>query len=198
MRKLILGILGSTKGTDLQAIIDAIENKKLDAKIAVVCSDKKDAFIIERAEKHGIETLYVNYKEFSERKEAEKIIAEKFKEKGVQLILLIGFMKIISPYFVNEFKGKIWNIHPSLLPKYAGGMNLDVHKEVLKNNEKETGCTLHEVTEKVDAGKIILQKKVKIEKNETPDSLRLKVQKKEQECFLEALKMITEDKIIIG
>ncbi|HZX19788.1 MAG TPA: phosphoribosylglycinamide formyltransferase [archaeon] len=197
MKKLKIAVLGSTRGTDLQAIIDAIKAKKLEAEIVLVASDNSKAFILERAKKHGIETLIVNYKEFSKREDAEKKIAAKLKEKKVDLILLIGFMKIITPYFVKEFKHRIWNMHPSLLPKYAGGMNLDVHSEVLKNKEKETGCTLHEVTEKVDAGKIIMQKKISITKNETAESLKEKVQKLEQECFLEAIKMVTQGKIII-
>src|SRR3989344_4221893 len=195
MKKLKIAVLGSTRGTDLQAIIDAIKAKKLEAEIVLVASDNSKAFILERAKKHGIETLIVNYKEFSKREDAEKKIAAKLKEKKVDLILLIGFMKIITPYFVKEFKHRIWNMHPSLLPKYAGGMNLDVHSEVLKNKEKETGCTLHEVTEKVDAGKIIMQKKISITKNETAESLKEKVQKLEQECFLEAIKMVTQGKI---
>ncbi len=198
MHPLKIGVLGSTKGTDLQAIIDAIESKKIDAKIVLVVSDKKDAFILERAKKHGIETFFINYKDFESRSKAEEKISEKMREKEAELILLIGFMKIISPYMVNEFKGKIWNIHPSLLPKYAGGMDSNVHEEVLANHEKETGCTLHEVSEEVDAGKIILQKKTNIEANDTIDTLKIKVQKLEQECFLEAIKMVIDEKLIIG
>ncbi len=198
MSPLKIAILGSTKGTDLQAIINAIELKELDTKIVLVASDKKDAFILERAKKHKIETLVVNYSDFETREEAEKVFSEKIKEKKTDLILLIGFMKIVTKYFVNQFKGKIWNIHPSLLPKYAGGMSNNVHEEVLKNKEKETGCTLHEVTEVVDKGKIILQKKVKVAEEDTIESLKEKVQKLEQECFLEALKMVIENIIIIG
>jgi len=193
-----IAVLGSTNGTDLQAIINAIELKKIDAEIVLVASDKKNAFILERAKKHKIETLIVNYSNFETREEAEKVFSEKIKEKETDLILLIGFMKIVTKYFVNQFNGKIWNIHPSLLPKYAGGMNNNVHKEVLKNKEKETGCTLHEVTEVVDKGKIIIQKKVKVTQEDTVESLKEKVQKLEQECFLEAIKMVIENKIIIG
>jgi len=182
----------------LQAIIDAIESDSLGAEIVLVASDAKNAFILERAKKHGIETFSVDYSKFETREDAEKKIAEKFREKETELILLIGFMRLLTPYFVNEFKGKIWNIHPSLLPKYAGGMNLDIHSEVLKNKDKETGCTLHEVIEQVDAGKIILQKKTAVQDDDTPDTLKGKVQKLEQECFLEALKSVIDGKIIIG
>jgi len=198
MSKLKIAILGSTKGTDMQAIIDSIENQELNAEIALVVSDKENAFILERAKKHGLDTLVVNYKDFENREEAEKVIVKNLKEKGTELILLIGFMKVITPYFVKEFKGRIWNIHPSLLPKYAGGMDLDVYAEVLQNKEKETGCTLHEVSEEIDSGKIILQKKTGISENETPETLKEKVQKLEQECLLEALKMVIDGKLIIG
>jgi len=198
MSKLKIAVLGSTKGTDMQAIIDSIENQELNAEIGLVVSDKKDAFILKRAKKHSLEILIVNYKDFENREEAEKVIVKSLKEKETELILLIGFMKIITPYLVNEFKARIWNIHPSLLPKYAGGMDLDVYAEVLKNNEKETGCTLHEVSEDVDKGKIILQKKCEIEDNETTQTLKDKVQKLEQDCLLEALKMVIDGKLIIG
>ena len=198
MSKLKIAVLGSTKGTDMQAIIDSIENQELNAEIVLVVSDKKDAFILERAKKHGLDTLIVNYKDFENREQAEKVIVQNLKEKETEIILLIGFMKIITPYLVNEFKARIWNIHPSLLPKYAGGMDLDVYAEVLKNKEKETGCTLHEVSKEIDSGKIILQKKTGIIENETPETLKDKVQKLEQECLLEALKMVIDGKLNIG
>lgn len=198
MPKLLIAVLGSTNGTDMQAIIDSIEKKELDAQIVAVVSDKSDAPILEKAKKHGLETFAVDYKSFPNREDAEKSIEKKLKEKNADLVLLIGFMKILSPYFVGQFHRRIWNIHPSLLPKYAGGMNLDVHKEVLKNKETETGCTLHEVSKEVDAGRIILQKKAKIEPNETLQTLKEKVQKLEQQAFLEAIKMVIDGKLVIG
>ncbi len=196
--KVRLGVLGSTKGTDLQAIIDAIKEKRLDCEIALVVSDKKDAYILERAKINNITCFFIDYSIFRERKEAESVIVKELKDKKVDLVLLIGFMKILSPFFVNAFKGSIWNIHPSLLPKYAGAMNLNVYEMVLKNKDKETGCTLHEVVEKVDAGRVILQKKVSVEKDDTVESLKAKVQKAEQDCLLEALGMLVQGKISVG
>lgn len=196
--KIRLGILGSTKGTDLQAIIDAINDKKLDAQIVLVASDKRDAFILERAAKSNIATFSVDYKEFSSRADAEKVIVAELRKSGAELILLIGFMKILTPYFVGEFRGRIWNMHPSLLPKYASGMNLDVHRKVIENHEKESGCTLHEVTEQLDAGKIIMQKSCEVAPEETAESLKEKVQKLEQQCFLEALDMVANGKLKVG
>ncbi len=198
MRKLRVAVLGSTNGTDMQALIDAIAAKELDAEIVLVVSDKKDARILEKARRHGIPAHFADYRLFTSREAAEKGIAAKLHEKNAELVLLIGFMKIISPFLVKEFRARMWNIHPSLLPKFAGAINMDAHKEILKAGEKESGCTLHEVSEEVDRGKIIMQKKVLIEKGETPESLKDKVQKLEQQCILEAVKRVIEGKLVIG
>ena len=111
------------------------------------------------------------------------------KEHNVDLILLIGFMRILSSTFCKNWSGKILNVHPSLLPKYAGGMDTNVHEEVLKNNDEETGCTIHLVTDEVDGGPIIIQKKCKVDSNDTIDSLKSKVQSLEGEAFLEVIPM---------
>ena len=195
--KLRLAVLGSTRGTDMQAIIDAIERKELDAEMALVFSNKAGAFILERAKKHGIETIFLDHHKFKNREEFDRLIVKALKERKVELVLLIGYMRIISPYFCREYAGRIWNIHPSLLPKYAGGMDADVHGQVLKNNEKETGCTLHVVSEKVDEGQIIMQKRVKVLADDTPDSLKGRVQNAEQEVLVKAIKLFSDGKFII-
>lgn len=197
-QRLKIAALGSTRGTDMQAIIDATEKGTLDAEIVLAASDRKDAYILERARKHGIEAVSIDYKKYETRAGAEKKIVQLLREKNARLVLLIGFMKILSPYFVREFRGRVWNIHPSLLPKYAGGMNMNVHEEVLRSKDGETGCTLHEVSEEVDAGKIIMQKKVPVMAGDTPETLKERVQKAEQECLLEAIKMVTQGKLVIG
>ncbi len=189
-----LGILASTKGTDLQAIIDAINSKKLNAAISVVVSNKQDAYALERARNHGIKAVFVEQKNKT-REEFDKEVVKILDENKVDLILLIGYMRIISPWFVSRYKNRIINIHPSLLPKYAGGIDRDVHAEVLKNKEKITGATLHFVDESVDGGPIIMQKQVKIEKNETVDSLKEKVQKAEQEIILKAIDLFDKGRI---
>ena len=181
-----LGILASTRGTDMQAIIDAIGAKKLDANISVVISNKKDSYALERAKQHKIRAVFIGQKG-REREEYDKEVAKELDRNNIDLILLIGYMRILSPWFVKKYKNKIMNIHPSLLPKYPGGMDLDVHKEVLKNREKITGATLHFVDESVDGGPIIMQKEVKIDQNETPDTLKAKVQKAEQEIIVKAI-----------
>ncbi len=196
-----LGILASTKGTDMQAIIDAIRSKKLDAVISVVISDKQDAHALERAKKHGINAIFLNPKDFSaedKEKSREKFdmeVSRILDKNKVDLILLIGYLRLLSPWFVNNYKYKIMNIHPSLLPAYAGRMDKDVHAEVLKNKEKKTGATLHFVDEGTDTGPIILQKEVKIDENENVDSLKEKVQKAEQEIILKAIDLYGKGKV---
>ena len=189
-----IGVLGSTKGTDLQAVIDAIEAKELNARISVVVSNKKDAYILERARKHNIDAVFIDSKG-KEREDFDREVSKELEKNRANLILAIGYMRILSPWFVNKWKNKIMNIHPSLLPAFAGGMDKDVHAEVLKSGVKETGCTLHFVDESVDGGPIIMQKKVKIEKNETVESLKEKVQKAEQEIIVKALKLYERGKI---
>ena len=192
-----LGVLASTKGTDMQAIIDAINAKKLNAVISVVISNKQDAYALDRAKQHGIKTVFIDTKG-KDREQYDKEVAKVLDENKVDLILLIGYMRILSPWFVSKYRNKIMNIHPSLLPKYAGGMDRDVHAEVLKNKEKVTGATLHFVDESVDAGPIIMQKEVSIDENETVDSLKAKVQKAEQEIILKAIDLFGKGKIKVA
>lgn len=183
-----LGILGSTKGTDLQAIIDSINQKKLDATVEVVISNSSNAYILERAENHNISNYFISHLG-KKREEFDDEISALLKKHEVDLVLLIGFMRILSAKFCNEWKMRILNVHPSLLPKYAGGMDLNVHEEVIKNKEVETGCTIHFVTENVDEGPILIQKKCSVDVNDTPDSLKKKVQKLEGEAFIDAIKL---------
>lgn len=183
-----LGVLGSTKGTDLQAIIDAIDQKKLDAAVEVVISNSSNAYILERAENHNIPNYFISHLG-KKREEFDDEISALLKKHEVDLVLLIGFMRILSAKFCNEWKMRILNVHPSLLPKYAGGMDMNVHEEVIKNKEVETGCTIHFVTENVDEGPILIQKKCYVDVNDTPDSLKKKVQKLEGEAFIDAIKL---------
>lgn len=189
-----LAILASTKANDMQAVIDAIEQKKLNAEISVVISNKADAYALERARKHGIKSVFLDPKGKT-REDYDKEISKILDENKVGLILLIGYMKYLSPWFVGKYRWKIMNIHPSLLPKFAGGMDKNVHQAVLDAGEKTTGCTLHFVDEGADTGPIIMQKEVKIERGETADTLKEKVQKAEQEVLLKAVKLYSEGKI---
>ena len=153
-----LGVLGSTRGTDLQHILDAIQNNALDAKVVVVISNKKNAFILERARNHNIPYVFVSHRG-KIRSAFDQEITSALLQHNAELVLLIGFMRILSAEFCRKWYGRILNVHPSLLPKYAGGVDTNIHKEVLQNGDEETGCTIHFVTEDVDAGPILIQKK---------------------------------------
>ena len=189
-----LGVLASTRATDMQAVIDAINAKKLNAVISVVISNKKDAYALERAKNHSIKSVFIDAKG-KQREQFDKEVAKVLDENKVDLILLLGYMRILSSWFVKKYKNKIMNIHPSLLPAFAGGMDKDVHQEVLNYGCKVTGCTLHFVDESVDAGPIIMQKAVEIIENDTVDSLKEKVQKAEQEIILKAIDLYGKGKI---
>ncbi len=197
MTKLILGVLASTKGTDCQRVIDAIEAKELDARIACVVSNKKEAFALERARKHGIEAIFLNPKEFSSKDEFDQQLVRVLQERKVELVLLIGYNKFLSKPFIDAFRNRIMNIHPSLLPAFKG-WDRNVHEDVLKAGVKESGCTLFFVDEDPDAGPIILKKAVSIVENETVDSLKEKVQKAEQEIILKGIKLFGEEKLTVN
>ena len=188
-----LGVLGSTKGTDLQAILDAINDGQLDAEVSVVVSNRESAYILERAKSHGVPTFFIPHKGKA-REEFDREMTAAMQNHGVELVLLIGFMRILSAEFCRNWHDRILNVHPSLLPKYAGGMDTNVHTEVIKNGDPETGCTIHFVTEEVDAGPILIQKKCTVTSDDTVESLKTKVQALEGDAFIEAIKLIQTDK----
>ena len=185
-----LGVLGSTKGTDLQAIINAINSGDLKAQVSVVISDRSKSYILERARLNQIPSFFVSAKNKTRSQFDSEITKILIKEK-IELVLLIGFMRILSAEFCQRWHKKIINVHPSLLPKYSGGMDTNVHSEVLRNNDHETGCTIHFVTEEVDSGPVLVQKKCSVNKKDTISSLKEKVQKLEGEAFIEAIKTLS-------
>ena len=184
-----LGVIGSTNGTDLQVILDAIGSGKLNAEVSVVLSNQKNAYILERAENHNVPVVFTSHKGKS-RKEFDAELTAVLQEYGVNLVLLIGFMRILSAEFCRRWQDRLLNVHPSLLPKYAGGLDTNVHEEVLKNGDPETGCTVHFVTDEVDGGPILIQKECNVEAHDTVETLKTKVQKLEGEAFIEAIQLI--------
>jgi phosphoribosylglycinamide formyltransferase-1 len=194
MEKLRIGVLGSTSGTDLQALIDDIEAGRLPAEVSVVISNKPDAFILERAQKHGIKAVCIPSKG-RDREDFDREVAKNLDGHGTQLILLIGYMRILSKWFVERYKDRIMNVHPSLLPAFSGGMDMDVHQAVLGHGVKVTGATLHFVDEGADTGPIIAQKAVVVAEGETRESLKAKVQAAEQEMILRAVTLFAKGKL---
>ena len=188
-----LGILGSTRGTDLEAILNAINNKKLAAEVSVVISNRENAYVLTRAKNHNVPSFFISHKDKS-REEFDRNVTTILKRYNVELVLLIGFMRILSAEFCQAWRDRVLNVHPSLLPKYAGGMEMNVHEEVLKNGDHETGCTIHFVTETVDDGPVLVHKRCAVETNETVATLKLKVQALEGGAFIEAIQLIQNNK----
>ena len=184
-----LGVLGSTNGTDLRTIFDAIGSGELNAEVSVVLSNQKNAYILERAENHSVPAMFISHKEKS-REEFDYEMTAILKNHNVDLVLLVGFMRILSAEFCREWQDRLLNVHPSLLPKYAGGMDTNVHEEVIKNGDTETGCTIHFVTDEVDGGPILIQKKCNVDAGDTVETLKTKVQELEGRAFIEAIQLI--------
>lgn len=187
-KRVCVGVIGSTKGTDMQAIIDAIESHALNAQIGMVISDVSDAFILERARTHHLPAHFVDRKSFPSRDMFDAAIAQKMREANVDIILLIGYKRIVSKPLLDAFPHRIWNIHPSLLPAFNGKFDADVHQDVLNAGVKVSGATLHIVTADVDKGPILSQQTVPIMENETSSSLKQKVQAVEMDMLVSAIR----------
>ena len=190
-----LGVIGSTNGTDLQAVLDAIAYGELVAKVSVVISNNKKAHILDRAKNHDIPAVFIPHRGKT-REEFDNEMTAVLKKNQIDLILLIGFMRILSSEFCLEWQDRLLNVHPSLLPKYGGRVDTSVHEEVLKNGDAVTGCTIHFVTEDLDGGPILIQKKCDVVQNDTIDSLKTKVQALEGRAFIEAIQLIQKNSYV--
>lgn len=189
-----IGILASTKGTDLQAIIDEMKAGKMPGiELAVVLSNKKDAYALQRAKDQGFHTMFIDPKEKT-REEFDAELAKILKEHKVDLVVLVGYMRILTPDFVRQFPKKIINVHPALIPKFCGEkfFGSNVHEAVLAAGEKETGMTIHYVEEGVDTGEIILQKTCPVLQNDTPETLKERVQALEKKWYPEVIRKLAK------
>ena len=180
-KKIKTAVFISGKGTNLRNLIKFSKLKKSPIKICLVFSSNRLAKGLNYAKKYLIKMKIYN---FTNKKKAEFLILKDLKKNRIDLICLAGFMKILSPDFIKKFKGKILNIHPSLLPKYKG---LNTHARAIKNKDKYSGCTVHLVNAKLDSGKIILQKKIRIFKKDTVYKLKERVQKQEYKLYPKAI-----------
>jgi phosphoribosylglycinamide formyltransferase-1 len=182
-----VGILGSTRGTALQGILDAVAADALDVEIALVISDKQAAPILERAARHGVRALFLSPAGLK-REEYDQQVSEALRDAGAELVLMIGYMRIVSHEFVQAWRGRLLNVHPSLLPAFGGLMNRGVHEAVLEAGVSEAGCTIHQVTEEVDSGPVVLQKRCPVLPDDTVEMLKDRVQALEQAAFVEVLR----------
>lgn len=195
-----IGALVSGGGTNLQAIMDAIDRNGIDAEVTAVVSSKDGAYALERASARGIETAVMRKKDYESPKDYDIALAEFFKKRDIDLIVYAGFMLILGPDFVNQFENKMINIHPALIPSFCGKgyYGLHVHEAVLKAGVKVTGATVHFVTAECDAGPIILQKAVEVKDDDTPETLQRRVMEQaEWVIYPEAVKLFAEGRLEI-
>jgi phosphoribosylglycinamide formyltransferase-1 len=195
MKKPQLVILISGSGTNLQAFIDQCASGELNAEIACVISNKADAFGLERAKSAGIQTATLSHKDFDSREAFDQALIELIDPYQPDLVVLAGFMRILSAGFVQHFLGKLINIHPSLLPKYAG---LNTHQRAIDAGDSEAGATVHFVTEELDGGPAILQAAVPIHEGDTADILASRILEQEHKIYPLATKLILEGKLNEG
>ena len=192
MREENIGILCSGRGSNLASIIEAIECGEIRAEIAVVIADKADAYALERAREKGIPAVAVVYRDYAERADFERALLTELHAHGVTLVVLAGFMRILSPVFVHAYTGRILNIHPALLPSFPGA---HAHRDVLAYGVKVSGCTVHFVDEGMDSGPIILQASVPVQEGDTEETLAARVLAQEHRIFPEAIKLYVEGRL---
>lgn len=199
MPKVRIGVLVSGGGTNLQSIIDSIQSGYLPASIEVVLSNKEDAYSLQRAEKHNISNFVVLPRGFASERQYNEELVKILKKHNVDLVVLAGFIRILSTHFVKVFPNKIMNIHPSLIPAFCGKgfYGKKVHEQVINYGVKVTGVTVHFVDEGTDTGPIILQKAVPVEDDDTPETLASKVLREEHKIYPEAIKLFAEDRLMI-
>ena len=193
-----IGVLVSGGGTNLQAIMDAIDAQGIPAEIVSVVSSNPNAYALERAKNKGIEAVTMRKRDYADAKAYDIALAEHFKSRGVGLVVLAGFMTILGETFVNEFENKIMNIHPALIPSFCGDgfYGLHVHEAVLAKGVKLTGATVHFVSPITDGGPIILQKAVEVKEGDTPEVLQKRVMEQaEWKIFPEAIRLFAEGKL---
>jgi phosphoribosylglycinamide formyltransferase 1 len=191
-----MAVLASGRGSNLQAIINAIEARWVQAKIVAVISNKKDAIALERARKHGLTDIFVDPKPYVGRPDSreayDRSLLEILQQHEVELVLLAGYMKIVTAVLVNAYANRMMNIHPSLLPSFPG---LDVQKKAIDWGCKLAGCTVHFVTEGVDEGPIIIQSAVPILDDDTPETLAARILVQEHKIYPRAVQLFAEGRL---
>lgn len=189
---LALGVLISGGGTNLRAIIDAIERGELPARIRLVVSNRDDVYGVIRARNHKLPTLVVPHTDFSSREDFDRRVVTLLKEHGVELVILAGFMRLLSTFFVRAFPSRILNIHPSLLPAFPG---LHAQRQALQHGVRISGATVHLIDEEMDHGPIIAQAAVPVYPDDTEDRLRERILLQEHRIYPEAIKLFAEGRV---
>lgn len=189
-----IGVLVSGRGSNLQSIIDAIEEGRLQARIRIVLSDRADAYALERAAQHGIEGFFVDPAASGSREEYDRVLLSRLREADVELVVLAGFMRVLTPLFIESFKNRVMNIHPALLPSFPG---LHVQRKALEHGVKFSGCTVHFADTGVDTGPIIIQAVVPLLEDDTEESLSERILRQEHRIYPQAIRFYTEGRLRI-
>lgn len=189
-----IAVLVSGRGSNLQAIIDSIENGYLHAQISIVISDISDAYALVRARTHGIKAIHIDPKKSGSKEAYEAEVLRVLELNNVQLVLLAGYMKILGKTLLTTYKNRILNIHPALLPAFPG---LHAQEQAFKHGVKVAGCTVHFVDEELDGGPIIIQKCVEVREDDTPQTLAERILEQEHKIYPEAIKLFVENKLRI-
>lgn len=199
MPQVKIGVLVSGSGSNLQSIIDNIKLGNINGKIEVVISNKENAYGLERARQHGIDAVFVHPKEFENMEQYDEFIIKELKSRNVDLVVLAGYLKILTSKFIEEYNNKIINIHPSLIPSFCGKghYGIKVHEAAINYGVKISGATVHFVDENADTGPIILQETVKVEYSDSAESLQKKILKIEHKILPLAVKYYCDGKIEI-
>lgn len=187
-----IAVFCSGNGSNFQAIVDSLKSGEIPAKVALMVCDNPKAFALERAKKSGIKSLLIERKNFKTKDEFEAEVIRNLEKESIELVCLAGFMRLISPGFVQRYRNKILNIHPALLPAFKGTRSI---KDALDYGVKVTGVTVHLVDEKTDHGPIILQKALEIKEDDTEESLGLRIHEIEHELYPQAIKLFVEGKL---
>ncbi len=187
-----IGVLISGGGTNLQAIIDATAAKKLDAKIQLVLSNKEDAYGLVRAKNHAITTAVLDHKQFPSREAYDHAVVDLLHAHGVELVVLAGFMRLLSPVFIKAYSNQIMNIHPALLPSFPG---LHVQRKAVEYGVRFSGCTVHFVNEECDEGPIIIQAVVPVLPDDTEKTLAARILKEEHRIYPRAIQLYAEGRL---
>ena len=185
-------VIISGSGSNLQAFIDASQSGQLDARLALVISNRADAYGLQRAAQAGIATVTIDHREYGQREDFDRAMLQAIAPHGVDLIILAGFMRILSPVFISAYRGRLLNIHPSLLPKYPG---LNTHQRALDAGDTEAGATVHFVTEELDGGPPILHARVPIENGDEPTSLAARVLEQEHKIYPAATQWFAQGRL---
>ncbi len=189
MSRVSIAVLASGRGTNFEALVHTARRADTNGEVRLLVTNIADAPVLQRAEVEHVPAAIIPHRQFRTRAEFERAVIAELNHHNINLVCLAGFMRILSPVFVTAFENRIMNIHPSLLPAFAGLQGMQVHEAVIASGVKVSGCTVHFVTTDVDAGPIVVQRAIAVREADTPESLALRVLVEEHQAYAEALKL---------